>query len=68
MNKTNRRETFVTTQLIMEKERDRTARRRRRGETACSHSSQEGAASSTDVEVKVTKGSISAFVFIPFYN
>jgi len=48
-----RRETFVTTQLIMEKERDRTARRRRRGETACSHSSQEGAASSTDVEVKV---------------
>ena len=68
MNKTNRRETFVTTQLIMEKERDRTARRRRRGETACSHSSQEGPASSTDVEVKVTKESISAFVFIPFYN
>jgi len=37
----------------MEKERDRTARRRRRGETACSHSSQEGPASPTDVEVKV---------------
>ena len=50
--KSSRRETFVTTKLIMEKERDRMARRRR-GETACNHNSQDRPVSSTDVDVKV---------------
>jgi len=37
----------------MEKERDRLAARRRKGETGCSHSTQERPVSSAEVDVKV---------------
>ena len=39
----------------MEKERDRVARRRRKGESACSHNSQEKPTPSADIDVKVPK-------------
>ena len=57
----------MTTKLIMEKERDRVAARRRKGETGCSHSSQERPTSSADVDVKVPNNTDCLFLYNVFH-